>query len=175
MRPDPSWRGALIVLAGALVVGCGRGETPAASHEAFARRLVGTWDAKFWLDSERMIATHVHAPVVGTVVFALDRYGRLDAPELSAPTNDGVYDIDFRPFGFSTRNDGTVPVAIAQLVPGRTGDSLYIVLSPGHSRFSVQLEGRVAADSAEGDWRAVAFSAGGGAGRFALRRRRDSL
>jgi len=176
MRRDVlSWL-ASAALAGAAMIACQQAEVPSAARIAIARRLVGTWDATFWLDSERTISTYVHAanPVAGTLVFALDHYGRLDAPELSAPTNDGLYDADFHPFGFSTRDGDNVPVVVARLVPRPTGDSVYIVLSPGRTRFSVRMAGRLVDDSVVGDWRASAFSAGGGAGRFAMHRRRES-
>lgn len=167
---------AVVALGGAAFLACDRSEEPPASRVAIARRLVGTWDVTFWLDSERTISAYVHAaaPIAGTLVFALDHYGRIDAPELSAPTNDGLYDADFRPFGFSTRDDDNVPVVLARLVPRSTGDSVYVVLSPGRTRFSVRMAGRLVDDSAAGDWRASAFSAGGGAGRFAMHRRRAS-
>lgn len=174
MPRDVLRRLAIAALAGEVIIACGRPEQPSAARIAIARRLVGTWDATFWLDSERTISTYVHAttPVAGTLVFALDHYGRLDAPELSAPTNDGLYDADFHPFGFSTRDGDNVPVVVARVVPRSTGDSVYIVLSPGRTRFSVRMAGRLVDDSAAGDWRASAFSAGGGAGRFTMHRRR---
>ncbi|HET7189153.1 MAG TPA: hypothetical protein VFI52_13450 [Gemmatimonadaceae bacterium] len=177
MRRDVLRRSALVALAGVAMIACGQAEEPSAARIAIARRLVGTWDATFWLDSERTISTYVHAtkPVAGTLVFALDHYGRLDAPELSAPTNDGLYDADFRPFGFTTRDGGNVPVVVARVIPRPTGDSVYIVLSPGRTRFSVRMAGRLVDDSAAGDWRASAFSAGGGAGRFAMHRRHETL
>lgn len=177
MRRDMFRRLALYALAGAVMIACGQAEEPSAARIAIARRLVGTWDATFWLDSERTISTYVHAtaPIAGTIVFALDHYGRIDAPELSAPTNDGLYDADFRPFGFSTRDDGTVPVVVARIVPRTMGDSIYVVLSPGRTRFAVRMAGQLTDDSVVGDWRASAFSAGGGAGHFSMRRRKDTL
>lgn len=176
MRRDVRWRIAAFALGCAVLFACGRREQPAASRAAIARRLVGTWDVTFWLDSERTISTYVHAtaPIAGTLVFALDHYGRIDAPELGAPTNDGLYDADFRPFGFSTRDDGNLPVVVARLVPAPTGDSVYAILSPGHIRFSVHMAGRFMNDSAAGEWRAAEFSAGGGVGRFAMHRHRES-
>lgn len=177
MRRDVRRRMAAVALGGAALLACGRNEEPSASRAAIARRLVGTWDVTFWLDSERTISSYVHAtaPIAGTLVFALDHYGRIDAPELSAPTNDGLYDADFHPFGFSTRDGDNVPVALARVVPRPSGDSVYVVLSPGRTRFSVRMAGRLVDDSAAGDWQASAFSAGGGSGRFSMHRTRDTL
>lgn len=177
MRRDVLRRMVIAALGSATLLACGQSEEPSAARIAIARRLVGTWDATFWLDSERTISTYVHAtrPVAGTLVFAVDHYGQLDAPELSAPTNDGLYDADFRPFGFSTRDGDNVPIVVARIVPLPTGDSVYVVLSPGRTRFSVRMAGRLVDDSAAGDWRASAFSAGGGAGRFAMHRRHETL
>ena len=177
MRPDEVRGLAIAAFVSAAMFACGQADEPSAARIAIARRLVGTWDATFWLDSERTISAYVHArkPVAGTLVFALDHYGRLDAPELSAPTNDGLYDADFRSFGFSTRDDGSVPVVVARVVPRPMGDSVYVVLSPGRTRFAVRMAGQLTDDSVVGDWRASAFSAGGGAGHFSMRRRRDTL
>lgn len=174
MRRDVLRPLVMAALGGAALLACGRSEEPSAARIAVARRLVGTWDVTFWLDSERTIS-HAAAPITGTLVFALDHSGPLDAPELSAPTNDGLYDADFHPFGFSTRDGDNVPVALARLIPGTSGDSLYVVLSPGRTRFSVRMAGRLSDDSAAGDWRASAFSAGGGSGRFRMHRKHDTL
>ena len=179
MRRDTWWRDLLAALMVAAVLGCTPDDTAVRSRvldAAAAHRLVGTWDVAFLLDPAQAIATSARAatPVAGTLVFAEDHYGRIAAAELSGPTHDGVYDVDFQPFGFSTREQGAVPVVVARVTPAGAGDSLYVVLSPGTPRFAVRMTGTLAGDSAAGVWSAAAFSAGGGSGRFAMRRRRNT-
>ncbi|NUR54913.1 MAG: hypothetical protein HOQ29_10725 [Acidobacteria bacterium] len=164
-----------IVLTG-LAVACGHGDASArqrllASPEAL--RLVGAWKVRFELNyavSSRVDVGKV-GPITGTVVLAEDRFGRVGSTEIGDATHDGVYDVDFSPFGFSSRSEGDVPAAIARLVPTTLGDSLYIVLSPGTTRLAVVMAGRLAGDSASGEWHASAFSSGGGAGSFTMHRR----
>jgi hypothetical protein len=179
MRHDPRWGGLVVASVVAAMLGCGRDDTTARSQlldAAAARRLVGTWDASFRLDPEQSVTVYARptTPVAGTLVFAEDHYGHISTAELSGPTHDGVYDVDFRPFGFSTRDAGAVPVAVARVAPAGTVESLYVVLSPGTPRFAVRMVGTIAGDSAAGVWRATAFSAGGGGGSFTMRRRRDA-
>jgi len=181
MRRD-SWPVRPVLVAAsvmALLIGCARDEAPERSRvldDAEARRLVGTWVVLFWLDPAQTITTYARpaVPVTGTLVFAEDHFGRIASAELNGPTHDGVYDIDFRPFGFSSRDERAVPTVVARIDPGAKGDSLYVVLSPGKSRFAVRMAGTIAGDSAAGAWRAAAFSAGGGGGRFVMRRQRDT-
>jgi hypothetical protein len=137
-----------------------------------ARSLVGAWDVTFRMDVATAVVARASeaAPITGTLVLAEDRYGRANSRDLDDPTHDGVYDVDFTPFGFSSRAAGDVPIAVARVAPAAAGDSLYVVLSPGTSRLSVQMAGRLTGDSAAGEWSASAFSAGGGAGTFTMRR-----
>ena len=138
-----------------------------------SRHLVGVWDVAFRLDrgTSVNVRTLDTGSVTGTVVFAEDRFGRVATSELGESTHDGVYDVSFEPFGFSSRAESEVPVAIARVVPAARVESLYVVLSPGTTRLSVRMAGTLAGDSAAGEWRASAFSAGGGAGSFRMHRR----
>jgi hypothetical protein len=178
MRRD-SWQTLIAASVMALLVGCARDDAAARSRlldDVEARRLVGTWVVLLWLDPAQTTTTKAHpvAPVAGTLVFAEDHYGRIASTELSGATHDGVYDVDFRPFGFSSRDESAVPVVVARVDPRAKGDSLYVVLSPGTPRFAVRMAGTIVGDSAAGAWRAAAFSAGGGGGRFIMRRRQDT-
>jgi hypothetical protein len=178
MRRERRSHGPLAAWVVVAVLGCAQDDAPARSRvldAAEARHLVGVWDVSFRLDPATSVTIHAVSalPVTGTLVFAEDHYGRVTSAELSEPTHDGVYDVDFRPFGFSSRDADAIPVAVARVAPRSTGDSLYVVLSPGNSRFAVRMEGALAGDSAAGRWRAAAFSAGGGSGRFTMHRERD--
>lgn len=177
MRPK-AWRRPLIV-ACVLALGCTPDDTAERAQlldAAAARRLIGSWDVAFLRDPTRpMSADAAQARVVaGTIAFAEDHHGRIASAELRDPTHDGVYDIGFEPFGFSTRDARAVPIAVARVVPTPGRDSLYIVLSPGTARFAVRMSGTLSLDSAAGVWRAAAYSAGGGSGSFVMRRRAEA-
>jgi hypothetical protein len=149
-----------------------------------ARRLVGAWDATLWLDHPVTLAT---APstlprrVAGSLAFLEDHYGTLSPGELGDPTHIGVYDIDFRSFGFQLQDVNGVPTAVARTTaratttpPGAAAvagpDSVTIVLAPGTSQYPCRLAGVFMADSITGIWTAGQLLGGGG--RFSLRRHR---
>jgi hypothetical protein len=145
-----------------------------------ARRLVGAWAVSFEVDTNMATAPQVRSSrpqVQGMLVFAPDHTGPSSTPELEGITHEGAYDLDFRPFGFTTRTAESPAVLVARIVSASelsrvhdVSDSLYVVLSPGTERFSVRMSGTLARDSGWGVWSAYAFSAGGGAGRFVMRR-----
>jgi hypothetical protein len=141
------------------------------------RRLVGTWDVSFTSDPRASLGlTPTNRTVDGTVVFTTDYHGPRSTNELSDITNEGSYDLDFAPLGFTTHSSDALATCVARVVPSpaREGqvaaDSLFIILSPGTERFAVRMAGVLAEDSASGVWDARAHSAGGGAGRFVMRR-----
>ena len=176
MRPDARYRGAMVAVAMAATLACAPDESAARARlldSPAARRLVGAWDVTFQLDVATSVAVRpaTTPPVTGTLVFAEDRYGHTSSRELGEATHDGVYDVDFGPFGFSSRAAGDVPVAVARVASASPHESLYVVLSPGTAALAVRMTGTISDDSAAGQWRASAFSAGGGAGRFIIRRR----
>jgi hypothetical protein len=147
-----------------------------------ARRLVGTWDATFTNDPRASVGVVSTATSVqGTMAFTLDHHGPASVDELRDITHEGSYDLDFSPFGWTTRSSDAPAVAIARVAAGDARaskhgdarDSLFVVLSPGTERFAVRMVGVFAGDSASGMWSARAYSAGGGAGRFVMRRHRD--
>lgn len=168
----------VIILAASLIGCAGDGATARARvlASSASRRLVGVWDVRFDLDPSRTVAlrSRAAAPVTGTVVFAEDRFGRVSAAGIGETTHEGVYDVSFEPFGFSSRAETDVPVAAARIVSGAGIDSLYVVLSPGTTRLPVRMAGTLAGDSASGTWEASGFSAGGGGGTFLMRRRRSN-
>jgi hypothetical protein len=144
-----------------------------------ARRFVGAWDVSFVADSTSM-AFRIGGSadrVTGTIAFTLNRSGADADPMLRDITHEGAYDLDFSPFGFTTRLSDAPPVAVARLASpvgaARDADSLWIVLSPGSERFPLLMRGMIGGDSARGTWSAQGFSAGGGAGRFVMRRHLD--
>jgi hypothetical protein len=176
MRRD-LWRGVVLTPLVVVALACAHDDEPARARllaSPASRHLVGAWNVEFRLDRARSISVRAldTGSVTGTLVFAEDRFGRVASSELGESTHDGVYDVSFTPFGFSSRAEGDVPVAIARVVPTAQGESLYVVLSPGTTRLAVRMAGTLAGDSATGAWRAAAFSAGGGAGTFRMHRRR---
>lgn len=145
-----------------------------ASHAA--ERLNGTWSVTFQADANSIAPRREHlGAVTGVIAFVPDRHGPRAAPGLGGLTHEGAYDVDFTPFGFSTRGPDGAAVAVARVVSAPNAeaeslpDSLYVVLSPETDRFPVRMSGAFAGDSAWGVWSASAFSAGGGSGRFVMR------
>jgi hypothetical protein len=174
MRRD-AWRPVLAVGVAAALLACGHDDGAARARlleSPAARQLVGAWDVTFRVEVATAVAVHPRntPPITGTLVFAEDRDGHASSDDVGHPTHDGVYDVDFDPFGFSSHAAGEVPEALARVTETAVGDSLYVVLSPGTTRIAVQMAGRLTADSAAGVWHASTFSSGGGAGSFTMRR-----
>jgi hypothetical protein len=142
------------------------------------RRLAGSWEVSFAADPHSTtLSMHAAASVVtGSIVLATAHHGPAVMGDIRDITHEGAYDLDFRPFGWTTRGDDDPAVAVARLSPGSrsgdssTPDSVVVVLSPGTSRFSVQMRGLLKGDSVQGTWSAASFSSGGGNGRFVMRR-----
>lgn len=144
-----------------------------------ARRLAGEWKASFWLDRSGAIARSgaEASPVNGTIVFVEDSQGPVSTDELTGPTHDGAYDIDFSRFGFTTRSSGEFPAAVARIADLVTiennsplRDSLQIILSPGTELFVVRMTGEMRDDSIAGGWSASTYRADAGSGHFIMRR-----
>lgn len=166
------------------IVAVGCSDTDAATRaqtlaSPSARRLIGVWRVSFWLDRGAAITRNAAdtSPIVGTVAFTEDSHGVVSADELTGPTHDGVYDIDFSRFGFRTRGSGEFPGAIARVTEGRRGktyqhmrDSLSIILSPGTQLYAVWMTGEMGDDTVAGVWTAAANRSDGGSGHFVMRR-----
>lgn len=178
------WRVAALLLAGiGAACGADHGADRARMLEnVAARRFAGVWDVTFHADSQLGFSRHApDALVTGTLAFTEDVHGPTDVAELAGVTHTGVYDLDFRPFGWETRSGNEAAVAVARVL-GATGvavapaaaDSFYVVLSPGTQRFAVRMAGTIVGDSCAGTWSASSFSAGGGAGTFVMRHRAGS-
>lgn len=157
---------------------CHQGDDEAAQRERLldtpaARRLTGMWTVAFEADAGTTLTLR-RGPglVAGTLVLGPDHHGPTSTAELSGITHQGAYDVDFRPFGWSTRSGDEPAAAVARVITagGSGADSLYMVLSPGTQRFAVRMTGTVAGDSATGRWIAISYGAGGGSGRFVMRR-----
>lgn len=171
----------LVTLALAGTSACGRSDTAQRARlldTPAVRRLVGTWEVSLFADFRDTLRMRAPDSVTGMLAFTADHFGPPDAAELQGITHEGTYDLDFQPFGWSMRGADGPPVAVARVVSAagssvsdRAPDSIYVVLSPGTARFAVRMSGALVGDSAAGVWSARSFSAGGGAGRFVMRRR----
>lgn len=143
-----------------------------------ARRLIGAWNVSFRLDrSGTLVRTDVDtSSVTGTIVFVEDSKGFVSTDELTGPTHDGAYDIDFSRFGFTTRSAGDFPGAVARiadLTPRSDSlprDSVQIVLSPGSQQFVVRMTGEMHGDTVAGVWSASTYRADAGSGHFVMKR-----
>ncbi len=171
-----------MILAASLALGaCERGddaqrrlllESPA------VERLVGSWRIEFTADARSLVSTrHARDTIAGNVAFTIDHHGPRSVTGLQGVTHQGSYDLDFTPFGWRTQPSNAPGVALARVVPGGdrrasapVADSLYVVLSPDASDIPVELAGVLTAAGARGTWSAGRFSAGGGSGRFIMRR-----
>lgn len=156
-----------------IATGCGQDDAAgraAVLATPLARGAIGTWRATFWLDPRSTLGALIpdSTSVSGEIVLAEDSRGAISAAELQASTHDGVYDVDFSPFGFSSRESGALPGVIARVVPA--SDSLYVVLSPGTPLFAVRMMGVISGDTAAGTWTASGNRVSGGSGRFVMRR-----
>ena len=171
-----------VVLAAALVA-C-RGADAARAHtldEPAARRLVGTWDARFRSDRPDSAAGLGGARATetrGTIALVEDRAGTA-YPDVPLALHAGAYDVDFRPLGFDPHVADEPPTAVATTLGaaagGRTPDSVLVVLSPqgggrGVTR-AVVLRGRLAGDSVVGHWLTGGVPPFGARGTFVLHRR----
>lgn len=173
------WTRALLALAMTSAIACD--SMDAAQRERMletpsAQRLVGIWNLALSADPRATMRTPSRA-ITGTIAFTVNHHGPRDIAELSGVTHQGVYDLDFVPFGWASGTIDAPAVAVARVVPHSTDDrranqpdSIYVVMSPGTNRFAVRMAGIMNADSAWGAWSATSFSAGGGAGSFVMRR-----
>jgi hypothetical protein len=166
-----AWRMLLILCC----IGCGdwRGGEGASVGVAAPDRLAGPWDADFILTDAFRRQPSPNLRVHGPLLFIRIRSAP-DFPDMTAPGQYGVYDVDFSPFGFDSRLAGTVPTAIGRnitvTVPGV--DSVFIVLGPERRGVVVLMRGRLNADRAEGVWTAVSTTRSGigESGRFVMTR-----
>lgn len=149
-----------------------------------ARRLVGTWDATFWLDRPVTLAMDrrtLPRHVAGSIAFIEQAAGDRSVEELSDLTHVGVYDIDFRSFGIHPEGVSGIPGVVARTATHgaaaptdttiRGPDSVSIVLDPG-TRYPLRLFGTFIADTISGVW--TTAQALGGGGRFSLLRHRST-
>lgn len=154
--------------------GSGAGER-GKRNTAVPDHLVGSWDANFYL-GELGASSSIPRDVRGTLSFVRIRSGSSTFPHMATPINYGLYDIDFSPYGFDSREDGFLPGAVASATPTRARgiDSVFIVLEPEQKGVSVSIRGELRGDRAEGAWTAESPSRAGIAefGRFTMIRNR---
>ena len=137
-------------------------------------RLAGSWNATFYLDREFRTGTSTLRRVDGTLVLVQIRSKAARFSDMATPLQYGLYDIDFSPYGFDSRDDGSVPTAVARAVPtgDRSADSIFIVLEPQRKGMTVLMRGEMRSDHAAGFWTVESKSRSGIAesGRFTMTR-----
>jgi len=161
-----------LVVVAAVVVGCNeRSGLASEARTADTRQLVGTWDARSYLERPLIVgsdsATKQH--VQGELAFLANRSVSQAYPMLESPSANGAFDVDFTPFGFDARSDDEAPVAAASWL---SPDSLEIMLGDPHSDITVRMRGEIMSDSIVGSWRVLLSRTGGGGGRFVMVRHR---
>jgi hypothetical protein len=143
-----------------------------------AAHLAGSWDASFDLDPKFRTGTSTLRRVDGTLVLMQIQSRAPSFPDMVAPLQYGLYDIDFSPYGFDSRDGGSVPTAVARDVPtgDRGADSLFIVLEPQRQGMTVLMRGEMNGDRGAGLWTVESRGRAGIAesGRFTIRRQRNS-
>ncbi len=169
----------LIVALAGVAAGCSAGPGAATPRNTAAtQQLTGTWDALLQLDPHSTMRPPAVGSVAGTLALIVGHRGLPDTDALRAVTHVGVYDVDFGAFGWGTDDRSTPATALARVaaleVQGTQVDSVHVVLSPGSPVLMVRLSGTLRGDSMSGRWEAEAFRAGGGSGRFVMRRHRSA-
>ena len=163
-----------------VIIGCGglSGGDESTVVTSAAHHLVGSWDATFLLTDEFRSRSPIARDVHGTLVFVRIRSGAPSFPDMAAPLHYGLYDLDFSPYGFDSRNAGTVPSAIARAFPTQIPevDSVLIVLDPEQRGVIVLMRGQLRGDRADGVWTAESSARAGigESGRFTMTRRRSA-
>jgi len=139
--------------------------------------LAGSWDATFYLDRHFRTGASALRHVDGTLVLVQIRSRAPSFPDMAAPLQYGLYEIDFSPYGFDSRDDGSVPSAVARAVPtaDRGADSVFIVLEPQRKGMTVLMKGEMRGDRAAGLWTVESPSRSGiaEAGSFTMTRQRN--
>ncbi len=130
--------------------------------DAEADHLTGSWEASFALDEfggQPPVARRVR----GTLVFARIKPGGPSFPDMAAPLDYGIYDIDFSSYGFDSRVAGAVPTAIARTwsVSPHEPDSLLVVLNPERRGVIVLMRGQLRNGRADGVWTAMSATRSG--------------
>lgn len=162
-----------LVLVAAVLIACNdRSGLEREARTVDTQRLVGTWDARFYLERPLVVgsdsgSTKQH--VQGELAFLANRSLSQRYPMMESPSANGAFDVDFTPFGFDARSDDETPVASAGWL---SADSLEIMLGDPHNDITVRMRGRVTADSIAGTWRVLVSRTGGGGGRFVMVRHR---
>jgi hypothetical protein len=158
----------LIVIAAMLIACNERSGLASEARPADTRRLVGTWDARFYLDRPLIVGSDSESTkrdVQGELAFLANRSLSQAYPMMESPAANGAFDVDFTPFGFDARSDDATPVATASWL---SPDSLEIILGDPHNDITVRMRGKVSSDSIAGTWRVLVSRTGGGGGRFVM-------
>jgi hypothetical protein len=161
------------------VLGCTEGASnDRATVPNTAAHLTGSWDATFYLDREFRTGTSTLRRVDGTLVLMQIQSRAPSFPDMTAPLQYGLYDIDFSPYGFDPRDDSSVPTAVARAIPAgdRGTDSVFIILEPQRKGMTVLMRGEMSGDRGAGLWTVESPSRAGIAksGRFSMTRQHIS-
>ena len=163
----------VLLLLGCSACGDWSGGSKGAVAAAGSDRLVGSWEARFLLSDGLRGQPSLVGGVHGRLIFVRIESGR-SFPDLAAPVQYGLYDIDFSPFGFDSRVDGDIPAAIARTstAPSPGVDSLFIVLDPERRGVVVLMRGQLHGHRADGVWTAMSSTRSGigESGTFAMTR-----
>lgn len=158
-----------LMRAGLLLLSACAVPAPAGRDNHTTTGLVGVWQGAFTATPTSGATSGGPTSALGgdIVLFQSPWIERLYGIEDSTSL-EGVYDLDFTPFGFEARPVGRVPLANGSLA----GDlSVRIRLNPYVSQGAVVLEGVLHGDSVVGRW--YYELPGGASGTFLLMRRHE--
>ena len=171
-RAATTCRAAAAVALAMLLAGCDRGErTRDGRTRALAVRASGIWEAEFRLERTPRGAAAEPAPVVRGAVALIESAAGIGREWLQRPgTHAGVYDVDFRPFGFVPEPAGPVPtLVVAAVAP----DTLLGATPTGPAGGTLVLRGVLPPDGdmVTGTWSYGSRAVGGWGGTFTLHAR----
>lgn len=160
MDSTKSRRELIAVLFAALVLaasGCGRSSSGEASDvtTSASDRLVGSWEVTFHPGDGSLVRSAAPIGVRGTLIFVRGDTRGSSFPGIASPINYGLYDVDFTPFGFDTRDDGSVPGMVGHTSVSALGavpDSIFILVGAERRGMSVLLQGELRGSRVEGTW-----------------------
>lgn len=112
-----TFRGSVFLLIAAMLMACtDRGALNREAEAARTQRLIGTWDARFYIDRPLVVGSDAESmkqEVHGQLALLANRSVSQAYPLMESPSAYGAFDVDFTPFGFDARSDDETPVAAA--------------------------------------------------------------
>jgi len=150
-----------------LALACSAPGTRDASWNRRAASLTGGWAVRFDYTRDSTTERAAEPPSVGSFDLIVNRTLNREYPRIGLPTNYGTYAVDFRRLGGSP-SGARVPVVV---VGAADDDSVFVFFETDREGFSMQMHGRLIADSVRGSWSASQSRGTIASGTFVMTRR----